>query len=79
MNDPRRGINAEAISKWVKDRTDIGIEVIRPPNYTNAILLGVFLFAVSGTLLIKGNSLDFLYKWKYWAITSMVSCGSSVT
>lgn len=67
----RRGINAEAIAKWVKDRADVAVEVIRPPNYTNAILLGVFLFAVSGTLLIKGNSLDFLYKWKYWAITSM--------
>ena len=68
----RRGITAEAIAKWVKERTEVSIEVIRPPNYTNAILLGLFLFAVSGTLLIKGNSLDFLYKWKYWAVTSMV-------
>eukprot|EP00116_Pleurobrachia_bachei_P008003 sb/3468265/ len=67
----RRGIAAEAVAKWVKERSEVVIEVIRPPNYTNAILLGVFLFAVSGTLLIKGNSLDFLYKWKYWAITAM--------
>lgn len=67
----RRGIAAEAFAKWVKERTEVQIEVMRPPNYTNAILLGLFLFAVSGTLIIKGNSLDFLYKWKYWAITSM--------
>lgn len=67
----RRGISSEAVAKWVKERTEISVEVVRPPNYTNAVLLGIFLFAVSGTLLLKGNSLDFLYKWKYWAITSM--------
>jgi len=67
----RRGIQAESVGKWVKERTEVNVEIIRQPNYTNAILLGVFLFAVSGTLFIKGNSLDFLYKWRYWAITSM--------
>jgi len=33
MDISRMGFHAEAIAKWVQDRTDVPIRVIRPPNY----------------------------------------------
>ena len=43
MDIQRVGFGAEAVAKWVQERTDIGIRVFRPPNYTVAMLM---LFAM---------------------------------
>ena len=34
MDIQRTGFGADAIAKWVAERTDITIRVFRPPNYT---------------------------------------------
>ena len=34
MDIQRTGFGADAIAKWVAERTDIHIRVFRPPNYT---------------------------------------------
>jgi oligosaccharyltransferase complex subunit gamma len=34
MDIQRTGFGADAIAKWVGERTDINIRVFRPPNYT---------------------------------------------
>jgi oligosaccharyltransferase complex subunit gamma len=39
MDIQRSGFGADAIAKWVADRTDIHIRVFRPPNYTGASIL----------------------------------------
>ena len=34
MDIQRTGFGADAIAKWVAERTDVNIRVFRPPNYT---------------------------------------------
>ena len=34
MDLQRVGFGAEAISKWIAERTEVNIRVFRPPNYT---------------------------------------------
>uniref|UniRef100_A0A4W6E307 Magnesium transporter 1 n=1 Tax=Lates calcarifer TaxID=8187 RepID=A0A4W6E307_LATCA len=37
-----RGFAAEQLARWVADRTDVQIRVIRPPNYAGPLLLASF-------------------------------------
>ena len=36
MDIQRVGFSAEAIAKWIMERTEMNIRVFRPPNYTGA-------------------------------------------
>lgn len=45
MDIQRVGFGAEAVAKWVQERTDIGIRVFRPPNYTGTVAM-LMLFAM---------------------------------
>ncbi len=45
MDIQRVGFGAEAVAKWIGERTDIHIRVFRPPNYTGTIAL-LMLFAL---------------------------------
>jgi oligosaccharyltransferase complex subunit gamma len=44
MDIQRSGFGADAIAKWVADRTDIHIRVFRPPNYTGASTVPYLVF-----------------------------------
>jgi oligosaccharyltransferase complex subunit gamma len=45
MDIQRIGFGAEAVAKWVQERTDIAIRVFRPPNYTGTVAM-LMLFAM---------------------------------
>ncbi|KAL4659669.1 magnesium transporter protein 1 isoform X2 [Arapaima gigas] len=66
-----RGFAAEQISRWIADRTDINIRVMRPPNYAGPLMLG-FLLAVVGSLVyLRRNNLEFLYNRNAWAFAAL--------
>ncbi|KPP75064.1 magnesium transporter protein 1-like, partial [Scleropages formosus] len=66
-----RGFAAEQISRWIADRTDINVRVIRPPNYAGPLMLG-FLLAVVGSLVyLRRNNLEFLYNKNAWAFAAL--------
>ncbi|OUC46332.1 magnesium transporter protein 1 domain protein [Trichinella nativa] len=46
MDFQRSGIQAEAIAKWVHERTDVVIPVMRPPNYAGPVALFLLLMLV---------------------------------
>ena len=48
MDIQRLGFGAEAVSKWVQERTDVNIRVFRPPNYTGTVAM-LMLFAMVRT------------------------------
>ncbi|CAG2110403.1 unnamed protein product [Medioppia subpectinata] len=71
MDIQRIGFGAETIARWVQEKTDIQIRVIRPPNYSGTLAL-LILFALIGALLyMRRNNLDFLYNRTSWALAAL--------
>ncbi|XP_045459794.1 tumor suppressor candidate 3 isoform X2 [Melitaea cinxia] len=79
MDFERTGIHAEAIIKWIQDRTDIQIRVFRPPNYSGVILIAMLLVLITGFLYLRRNNLDFLYNKQMWAVIAIFFCFSMVS
>ncbi|KAG8230470.1 hypothetical protein J437_LFUL009959 [Ladona fulva] len=67
MDIQRVGFAAEAIAKWIGERTDIQLRVFRPPNYSGTVVLIMLFALVGGFLYLKRNNLDFLYNKTVWA------------
>lgn len=74
MDIQRVGFGAEAIAKWIADRTDVQIRVLRPPNYSGAFALIVIFFLVGGFLYVRRNNLDFskFYNKNLWGSLALV-------
>eukprot|EP00795_Rhopilema_esculentum_P000384 gene384-10048_t len=64
----RQGFSAEQIARWVAERTDIHIRVVRPPNYAFAVFIGILLASIGCILYVRRKSLEFIYNKNYWAI-----------
>lgn len=69
----RQGYLADNIAKWIGERTDIQIRVLRPPNYTGSVVMIVCCTLLGGLLYVRRNSLDFLYNKTMWGVLSLVS------
>lgn len=73
MDVQRVGFNAEVIAKWIGEKTDIQIRVIRPPSYSGIIIALVAMALVGSLLYVRRNNLEFLYNRTSWALASLVS------
>ncbi|XP_015114234.1 tumor suppressor candidate 3 [Diachasma alloeum] len=71
MDIQRVGFGAEAIAKWISERTDIQIRVFRPPNYSGTVALVMLLVLVGGFLYLKRNNLDFIYNKTMWGFGAL--------
>uniref|UniRef100_A0A3Q3AD19 Dolichyl-diphosphooligosaccharide--protein glycosyltransferase subunit MAGT1 n=1 Tax=Kryptolebias marmoratus TaxID=37003 RepID=A0A3Q3AD19_KRYMA len=61
-----RGFAAEQLARWVADRTDVQIRVIRPPNYAGPLLLGLLLSLIGGLAYLRRHNLEFLFSKNVW-------------
>eukprot|EP00095_Tigriopus_kingsejongensis_P001156 maker-scaffold628_size122696-snap-gene-0.36 protein:Tk01156 transcript:maker-scaffold628_size122696-snap-gene-0.36-mRNA-1 annotation:"hypothetical protein DAPPUDRAFT_213631" len=68
----RVGFGAEAVAKWIHERTDINIRVFRPPNYTGTLALFMLFALVAGLLYLRRNNLEFLYNQTAWGLIALV-------
>ncbi|KAG2463656.1 MAGT1 protein, partial [Polypterus senegalus] len=68
---PVRGFAAEQLARWIADRTDVVIRVIRPPNYAGPLMLGFLLAVIGGLVYLRRNNLDFLYNRNAWAFAAL--------
>lgn len=75
----RVGFSAEAIVKWVADRTDIQIRVFRPPNYSGPMAFIMLFALVAGFLYVKRNNLEFLYNKLMWGIVAVLFCFAMIS
>lgn len=75
----RVGFSAEAIVKWVADRTDIQIRVFRPPNYSGPMAFIMLFGLVAGFLYVKRNNLEFLYNKLMWGIIAVLFCFAMIS
>lgn len=74
MDIQRFGFAADAIAKWIQERTDIQIRVFRPPNYSGTLALFMLFAMVGGFLYLRRNNLEFLYNKKLWGLLSVSFC-----
>lgn len=72
MDIQRVGISAEAISKWVQERTDIQIRIFRPPNYSGTVAVVMLVAFVGGFLYLKRNNLEFLQNKQLWGLLAVL-------
>uniref|UniRef100_A0A8C6SJ39 Dolichyl-diphosphooligosaccharide--protein glycosyltransferase subunit MAGT1 n=1 Tax=Neogobius melanostomus TaxID=47308 RepID=A0A8C6SJ39_9GOBI len=66
-----RGFGAEQLARWVADRTDVMIRVIRPPNYAGPLLLGLLLAVIGGLAYLRRHNLEFLFSKNVWAFSAL--------
>merc|ERR1711953_713297 len=71
MDLQRVGFGADAIAKWIGERTDVQIRVFRPPNYTGTVALLMLLSLVGGLLYLRRNNLEFLYNKNAWGLIAL--------
>jgi len=67
----RHGFAAEQLAKWVNERSDIFIRVVRPPNYMMAITIGLLLAGIGALLYVKRKSIEVIYNKEYWAVLAV--------
>lgn len=67
----RKGFQADAMSKWVADRTGVKINVIRPPSYTGLILIAVGGLICFGAAYMTGFQFEWLMNSRLWAAMSI--------
>ncbi|XP_049859474.1 tumor suppressor candidate 3 [Schistocerca gregaria] len=79
MDIQRVGFAAEAIAKWIGERTDIQIRVFRPPNYSGTVALVLLSALVAGFIYLRRNNLDFLYNKNCWAVIAVSFCFAMVS
>lgn len=74
---PRVGFSAEAISKFIMDRSDINVKIFRPPNYSGLLLVILLVLMIGGLLYVKRNNLEFLYNKTTWGCITIVGIFSN--
>ncbi|KAL5292507.1 TUSC3 family protein [Megaselia abdita] len=74
MDIHRTGFGAEALAKFVYERTDVQVRVFRPPNYAGTVALISLGALVAGILYIRRNNLEFLYNKDLWGVLAVLFC-----
>ncbi|KAG8583509.1 hypothetical protein GDO81_008447 [Engystomops pustulosus] len=66
-----RGFAAEQLARWIADRTDVNIRIMRPPNYAGPLMLGLLLAVIGGLVYLRRSNLDFLYNKTGWSLAAL--------
>ncbi|CAD5214382.1 unnamed protein product [Bursaphelenchus okinawaensis] len=72
MDFQRSGFGAEAIAKFIQERTDVNIRVMRPPNYAGPIVIVLLVMLIVGMLYMRRDSMDFMYSPNFWGFVCVV-------
>lgn len=75
----RVGFSAEAIAKFVHERTDIQIRIFRPPNYSGTVAVVTIGALLAGFLYLRRNNLEFLYNKQLWGTLAIFFCFAMIS
>lgn len=75
----RVGFSADAIAKWISERTDVAIRIFRPPNYSGTMACVLLIVLVATFLYVRRNNLDFLYNKTGWGLLALLFCFTMVS
>ncbi|XP_023304759.2 tumor suppressor candidate 3 [Lucilia cuprina] len=79
MDIHRVGFAADAIAKFVAERTDVQIRVFRPPNYSGTVAMITLAALVGGFLYMRRNNLEFLYNKSIWGAIAVFFCFTMIS
>jgi len=71
MDFQRMGIDADAMAKFILDRAEVQIRVLRPPNYAAPVVVLLLAMLVLGLLYMRRNNLEFLCNRTFWGIACL--------
>lgn len=72
MDIQRIGFQADTIGRWIAERSDIQIRIVRPPNYSGSLALLILFSLIAALLYMRRNNLDFLYNRTSWGLGALV-------
>lgn len=70
----RVGFSAEAIARWIADKTDLDFKIFRPPNYFSTFGLLTLFFVGSLVMYFKQENFEFLQNRTLWATITICFC-----
>jgi oligosaccharyltransferase complex subunit gamma len=73
MDFQRSGFGAEAIAKFVQDRTEVNIRVLRPPNFAGPVVVILLIMLILGLLYMRRDNLDFVYSKNFWGAAVVIA------
>lgn len=79
MDIQRAGYMAEALSKWIQERTDVQVRIFRPPNYSGTIAILMLGTLVGGFLYMRRNNLEFLFNKRMWGVLALTFCFAMIS
>ncbi|KAI1294912.1 Magnesium transporter protein 1 [Halotydeus destructor] len=71
MDIQRIGFSAETIARWVAEKSEVQIRVIRPPNYSGTFAMFVLFSLIGALLYTRRDNLDFLYNRTSWGLLAL--------
>lgn len=71
LNIQRLGFGADIISRWITEKTGMTFKIVRPPNYSVAILFGMLGTTIGAILYMSRNSLGSILNRNVWAMASV--------
>jgi len=71
MDLQRKGFGADAIAKWIGERTDVNIRIFRPPNYTGTVVMLMVFTLVAAILYLRRDNLEFLKNKTAWGLIAL--------
>ncbi len=70
----RVGFSAEAIARWINDKSDFDFKIFRPPNYISTFGLLTMFFVGSLVMYFKQENFEFLQNRTLWAVVTICFC-----
>lgn len=70
----RVGFSAEAIARWITDKTNLDFKIFRPPNYISTFGLLTMFFVGSLVMYFKQENFEFLQNRTLWAVITIIFC-----
>jgi len=71
MDVYRVGFSADAIARFVTEKTAIQIRINRPPDYSNTILFAGLIIFIAGLIYVKRKNLEFFYNKSAWGALTL--------
>lgn len=71
LNIQRLGFGADVIARWIAEKTGMSIKIVRPPNLSLPILMGLVGLTFVAILYMSRNSLTMIFNRNVWAISAV--------
>uniref|UniRef100_A0AC35U474 Magnesium transporter protein 1 n=1 Tax=Rhabditophanes sp. KR3021 TaxID=114890 RepID=A0AC35U474_9BILA len=66
MDINSQGFQAEKLARYIKQRTNIDVNILRPPNYGTPAMLAFFLLFACSVIYVRRDNLGFIYNKNVW-------------